>query len=136
AFHEGVDADYEREHGRDEQPDRAHSVLLDVALAAGIPGLAAWLAVMAIIARALWRSMRSTSWVAGLAVGLASHWAGQLFLFPVVEVEPWTWLLAGFLVGHAASAPVSDTVRRRPHHVAGVALVGLALAAVVVGGAD
>src|SRR5690606_33495626 len=37
AFATGVDAAYERAHGRGPQPDRAHSTPLDVALAGGLP---------------------------------------------------------------------------------------------------
>src|SRR3546814_15208205 len=52
AFADAVDADYQRAHGRDQQPDRAHAAPLDVALAGGLPALAAWFAVMAQIGRA------------------------------------------------------------------------------------
>jgi O-antigen ligase len=103
AFHEGVDARYEREHGRRQQPDRAHSAPLDLALAGGLPLLALWLAVMACLARALWRALyEGAAWERGIAAGLVAHWVGQLLLFPIVELEPVAWLLAGLLVATTA----------------------------------
>ena len=102
AFHEGVDATYEREHGRRQQPDRAHSGPLDLALAGGLPLLALWLAIAAIVARSIWRALRAgPAWQRGIAAGLIAHEVGQLLLFPIVELEPVAWLLAGVLVAGA-----------------------------------
>lgn len=42
AFATGADEDYERDHGRDPLPDRAHAAPLDVALTGGLPALAIW----------------------------------------------------------------------------------------------
>src|SRR5690606_4097077 len=102
-----------------------HSVVLDVAATGGIVGLVAWGAVMAFVARALWRSARGSAWTTGLAVGLAAHWVGQLFLFPVVEIEPWAWLLAGYLIGRSGREVPGREVpgTSRP---SAYALVGLA----------
>lgn len=107
AFAEGADAAYERAHGRDPLPDRAHSVVLDLALAGGVGALAAWLAVLGLVGCSLLRALRAgRPWVAGAAAGLLAHWVGQLLLFPAVELEPVAWLLAGVVV--AATAPVSS----------------------------
>jgi hypothetical protein len=106
AFAQGVDARYERAHGREQQPDRAHAAPLDVALAAGAPGLVAWVAVVVLVGRRVLRGLRHGSgWLVGLAAGLVAHAAGQLLLFPLVEVEPVAWLLAGLVVAATGSAP-------------------------------
>ncbi|HEU5151595.1 MAG TPA: O-antigen ligase family protein, partial [Iamia sp.] len=57
AFAEGVDERYEIAHGRDPQPDRAHSAPLDVALAGGLPALAAWGAWVVVVGRACARAL-------------------------------------------------------------------------------
>src|SRR3546814_11886718 len=59
--------------------------------------------------------------LAGLAAGLVAHWSGQLFLFPLVELEPLAWLLAGTLVA-ATGSPPEPAARRfqeRPRNDAG-----------------
>ena len=107
AFAEGVDARYERAHGRDPLPDRAHSGPLDVALAGGFGALAAWLAVIGLVGLAAWRALRrGPPWLVGLAAGLVAYEVGELFLFPTMELEPVAWLLAGVLV---VAAPVFVT---------------------------
>jgi hypothetical protein len=104
AFHEGVDARYERTHGRRQQPDRAHSTPIDLLLAGGAPLLVAWLLLVALVGAAAWRALRAGPWwLRGVAAGLVSHVAGQLLLFPIAELEPVAWLLAGILVTQAPS---------------------------------
>jgi hypothetical protein len=108
AFAEGVDARYERTHGRAQQPDRAHAAPLDVALAAGAPGLVAWLAVVVLVGRRVLRGLRhGSAWLVGLAAGLVAHAAGQLLLFPLVELEPVAWLVAGLVVAATGGASAS-----------------------------
>src|SRR3546814_3536061 len=51
--------------------------------------------------------------LAGLAAGLVAHWNGQLFLFPLVELYPLPWLLAGTLVAATGSTP-EPAARRCP----------------------
>ncbi len=126
AFAEGVDPAYEREHGRDQQPDRAHSAPLDIALSAGLPGLAAWLALVGLVGRSVLAALRSgPAWRRGVAAGLVAHLAGQLLLFPLAELEPIAWLLAGVVVGSrpsvsSFSVDLLDQERgRRPENVLG-----------------
>jgi hypothetical protein len=128
AFAEGVDARYERAHGRDPHPDRAHAGPLDVALAGGLPALAAWLAVVLLVGRAVLCVLRSRrGWVVGVAAGLVAHTAGQLLLFPIVELEPLVWLLAGVVVSAGAGWHQSTELRPRliPAIVGAVAVVAL-----------
>jgi O-antigen ligase len=125
AFHEGVDAAYERAHGRDQQPDRAHSAPLDIALAGGLPGLAAWLAVVVLVGRAVLSTIRrGRGWTVGLAAGLVAHLAGQLVLFPIFELEPLVWLLAGLVVAAAPSAAVRCPEASADHALPDGAFVG------------
>src|SRR3546814_495282 len=59
--------------------------------------------------------------LAGLAAGLVAHWSGQLFLFPLVELEPLAWLLAGTLVAATGSTPepAARRCQERPRNDAG-----------------
>jgi len=136
AFHEGVDPAYEREHGRDEQPDRAHSAPLDVLLVGGVPALALWAAALLLAGRHVVAAVRTgPSWRAGIALGLVAHAAGQLALFPLAETEPLAWLLAGLVVGHAPSS--TDPARPRPVprwlRALGVAATGVLAAGALAG---
>lgn len=107
AFAGGVDDAYEREHGRDPTPDRAHSAPLDVLLTGGLAALALWCAVVALIGRHAWRAVTDErTWLAGAGAALIAHFVGLLVLFPLAELEPIVWLLAGVVV--TSTAPSSD----------------------------
>jgi hypothetical protein len=136
AFADGVDAAYERDHGRGVQPDRAHSGPLDVALAGGVAGLAAWLVVVVIVGSAVRRTLlRGRGWMVGVAAALVAHLVGQLFLFPVIELEPVAWLLGGLLV---ASSPGRQVERGSRSQVVvsrlAVGLLGALALIAIVGG--
>ena len=107
AFPAAVDAAYERAHGRAETPDRAHDAVLDIAAAVGLPGLALYGVLLALVCRLVWPAVRrAPPWRAGLAVALVAYLAQQLVLFPLAELEPVAWLLAGLVVAwEAALAP-------------------------------
>lgn len=133
AFAEGVDDRYEQRHGRDPLPDRAHAAPLDVALAGGIGAAMAWLVLVALVGRRVVAVIRrGPGWWVGLAGGLVAFTAGELLLFPTVELDPVVWFLAGLVV---AAAPGANQVRARrvPRAVAPL-LAGLAVLAVVSGG--
>ena len=142
-FAEGVDREYVQEHGRDELTDRAHSGPLDVLLAGGVPALAAWVLVAMVVTRSAWSLLRwAPAWQRGLAAGVVAHGTGQLLLFPVMELEPVAWLMAGLVL---AARPVRllqrhgqpASGRRRPVARPLVAALGLgAAAALVAGGLD
>ncbi|MFS8481926.1 MAG: O-antigen ligase family protein [Acidimicrobiia bacterium] len=133
AFATGVDAAYERAHGRDPQPDRAHSTPLDVALAGGLPAVAAWLALVVLVGRPVLAVVRTGEpWLAGVGAGLVAHVAGGLFLFPLAELEPLAWLLAGAVL---AAAGTPARVRTAPRALVG-GLAALAAVALVAGALD
>jgi O-antigen ligase len=127
AFAGGVDEAYERTHGRDPLPDRAHSAPLDIALAGGAPTLVAWLCFLALCARHVWRAMRSgQGWLVGLATGIAAYQIAQLLLFPIGELEPAAWLIAGVVIG-----ATSRRDEQRERVVPRLALGGLAAVALL-----
>jgi len=132
AFARAVDDDYEQDHGRNPLPDRAHSAPLDVAATTGLTGLAAYLALLVVVGRFLLRALRtSPSWVAGTAAGLVAYAAQSSFLFPVAELEPVAWLLAGIVVSRCVR-PVERRALARPRLVPAVA--GVAAGAALVAG--
>jgi len=132
AFGRAVDSSYQRTYGRDPLPDRAHDSLLDVAATTGLPGLAAYLLLLAstgvFVVRAL---RRGPPWVAGVAAGLVGYSAGALLLFPLAEVEPSAWLLAGLVVAQSATGRELVALRAPRVPVARSAAAVIALAAAV-----
>ncbi|QYG91651.1 O-antigen ligase family protein [Iamia sp. SCSIO 61187] len=144
AFADGVDVDYEVAHGRDPQPDRAHSAPLDVALSGGVPGLLAWGAWVVLVVRRAWQALRrGPPLVAGLAAAIVAHLAGQLTLFPLAEVEPVAWLLAGLVLAatpDAAATPASEGAPARgsgrPLAAARVVVAALLVVALGAGALD
>lgn len=135
AFAEGVDARYQTRHGREPLPDRAHSGPLDVALAGGPVALAAWLAVWALVGRGALRILRSGSLIeVGVAAGLIAHWVGQLLLFPLAELEPIAWLMAGWLVVRGEPTAARSAARSLGRSVHPVAASWLRRAGAIFGG--
>lgn len=134
AVSDGVDADYERSYPRDRVlPDRAHSSLLDVSLAGG---LIAGLAFAALLVTVLRRSVRQLAATApstvGLSAGVVAYFCAQLLLFPVFELDPIAWLLAGAVVSQ--TAPQSPTRRAtQASRPLAAATAAVALVAVMAG---
>ncbi len=98
-----VDDGYARRHGRDEVLDRAHNGPLDVAVSAGIPAAALYVVVLGGAVAAGVRVVRRSPdpVLAGAAAGVVA-WVGQLAVgFPIAEVDPLAWLLAGAVVAAA-----------------------------------
>jgi O-antigen ligase len=95
-----VDDGYARRHGRDEVLDRAHNGPLDVAVSAGIPAAGLYVALLGGVAACSARVLRRSTdpVVAGAAAGVVA-WVGQQAVgFPIAEVDPVAWLLAGTVV--------------------------------------
>lgn len=135
AFAGAVDESYERTYGRDPLPDRAHSVLLDVAATTGLAGLAAFACLLALVSRFLLRAVRTGPvWVAGLATGVVAYWAQALFLFPLAEIDPVAWLLAGIVV--ARTVRRDEVAKLRPPRVLPVLAAAAAAVALGAGGLD
>lgn len=135
AFGTHVDDAYEIDHGRDPLPDRAHSAVLDVAATVGLPGLAVYLLLLGSVGRFVLRALREgPPWLAGLAAGLVGYVGQSLFLFPLAELDPLAWMLAGLVVAAVAVPAELRTVR--PARVMPAAAGSLAVVALVAGGLD
>jgi O-antigen ligase len=129
-----VDDTYARRHGRDEVVDRAHSGPLDVAAAAGIPAAVVYVALLATVVAACVRAVRRPpdSLVAGMAAGVVAWVVQQAVSFPLAEVDPAAWLLAGMVAATGAvAAPGPAPVGRAR---AGRIVAGLAAGVLAVGG--
>ncbi|MGQ0617293.1 MAG: O-antigen ligase family protein [Acidimicrobiia bacterium] len=136
SFARSVDEGYERAHGRDPLPDRAHSALLDVAVTGGVGAVAAWSVFLAAVGAAAFRALRSErAWVAGLGAALVAHGAASLLLFPTVELEPLAWLLGGLLVA-AARGPGRPSREIVAPRVVPAVLAAVAVVALVAGGVE
>jgi len=112
-----IDDRYALRHGRDEVVDRAHNAVLDVATTAGVPAAALYVLLLALVLRRCGQVLRaptdrSDRFVAGTALGLVA-WVVQLQVsFPVAEIDPVAWLLAGSLFAAAAGAGAAATTQR------------------------
>lgn len=130
AVAEGIDRDYERTYGRTRVlPDRAHSGPLDVALTGGAPAAIAHVALLAFLARRAWRALLAAPAVAALAASVMAYGLQQLLLFPLAELDPTWWALAGALV--AVPVATTSAVSR---HVARTAVAATALAVSTIAG--
>ena len=134
AVADAVDAGYERSYGRAVVPDRAHSGPLDVAATLGVPAALVLFALLGLVVAACWRWARAGPVRAGVAAGVVAYFAGQLLLFPLAELDPLAWLLAGAAVGDAAWRVV--TVRLPARRVLVGASGVLVVAAVALGVTD
>lgn len=134
-----VDRDYVLAWGRDVITDRAHGGLLDTALAFGLPGGALALILLVAVGWSAVRVLaRGDPAGVGLAVGVLAYAVGQQFLFPLAELDPLFWLLAGLLTARArdtAPAPSRGRSVGARAAVAGV-LAGLAAVSGLAGLAD
>lgn len=134
AFPGVVDADYERRYGRQVMPDRAHNGALDAGVSLGIPGLTFYgLAAGFLVLRA-GRGVRSDALaVIGLGAAAVGYLVQQQFLFPVAEIDPVFWLVAGLLV--AATNSSEPSRRKVPRWTATLATT-LAAVALLAGSLD
>ncbi|MEO1056922.1 MAG: O-antigen ligase family protein [Actinomycetota bacterium] len=96
ASFELVEDSYVRRYGDETLVDRAHSGVLDVAAASGLLAAIAYIAVIGLVGRSAMRTMRQGSPVeVGIACAVLAYAIGQQLLFPVAEIDPLFWLLAG-----------------------------------------
>jgi len=132
---------YARRHGRDEVVDRAHSGPLDVTAAGGVPAGVAYVVLVGGVVVGCVRVARrpegdgppTSPVVVGAAVGVVAWAVQQLVSFPIAEVDPAAWLLAGLVLGGTAGAatgtPATPTTRSRARP--NVRRVGAAVASAV-----
>jgi hypothetical protein len=112
---EHVDERYARRHGRDEVVDRAHNAVLDVAATAGVPAAGLYVLLLVLVVWRCGQVLRAPTdrFVAGVALAIVA-WVVQLQVsFPVAEIDPVAWLLAGTVAGAAgAGVAISPTISR------------------------
>lgn len=143
-----IDDAYARDYGRDVVVDRAHNGVLDVMVAGGVPAGALYLVLAGGVGLTLWRARRTvTPFVAGAAAATIGYLAQQAFLFPMAELDPFAWIVAGVAwvgassaLGDRSAAPeeaarVPGPMARGNWAVRGVLVAG-AVAVLVVGGLD
>src|SRR5690606_3238897 len=98
-------------------------------------GLLAWLAVLVTTGRLLGRALRRAGpAAAGAAAGVVAYATQALFLFPVAELDPIAWLLAGVAVAGVVR-PAEEVTWAVPAPVVAAA-GGLAAASLAVGALD
>jgi O-antigen ligase len=128
AFPTAVDDAYVRRYGRSVVTDRAHNGLLDMGVVSGFPGVAIYAGLLGLVGRRLWTAIRhGEAVVAALAVGVVAYVVQQQLLFPVVEIDPVAWLMAGAVV---ATATPSIAVRRGRTRALALATAAVGVAAV------
>lgn len=140
-FGEFVDEQYVIDYGRLVFTDRAHNTLVDTALAAGWIGLIAYLLVIAVVLGACLRLLRGdTALDIGIAIAALAYFFQQLFLFPLAELDPLFWVVAGLAVARANRStdpnPWALTIPKIAFDAGAVAAGALALVALVAGGLD
>ena len=98
-FGQHVDDQYVIDYGRDVFTDRAHNSILDIALSGGlISGLGAVLLYGGLAVTAFQR-LRADAWIdVGLAAAVLAGVLQQMVLFPLAELDPVLWVLAGLVV--------------------------------------
>lgn len=139
-FGRHVDEAYVTQWGRDVITDRAHSGPVDVSLAFGIPGGLMYGALLVFVLLACWRSRNSGPLMFGLVVGLSAYIVQGLFLFPLAEIEPLFWLMAGILIGALEATQQQPTEQQkmsaRPNAVWQGLAFGAAALSALAGGLD
>jgi O-antigen ligase/Flp pilus assembly protein TadD len=130
---EHVDRTWVRRYGLEQLPDRAHDMVLDVAVALGVPGVLAWSALVGAVLVGGRRRLRAASsvperrLVLGALGGLVAYGVQGLFFFETFDTGVVAWLLAGALV---VGGPAWSVPRR-----AGTALVAVVSSGLLVAGA-
>ncbi|MFT7473580.1 MAG: O-antigen ligase/Flp pilus assembly protein TadD [Verrucomicrobiales bacterium] len=105
-FGEHVDEAYVVTYGRDVITDRAHNGILDTALTGGLSAAAAMLLLqIGLVITALQRIRANTPLDVALGAASIAYVIQQLFLFPLAELDPVLWIVAGLLIA------------RRPHRL-------------------
>jgi O-antigen ligase len=124
AVAEGIDADYERTYGRERVlPDRAHAGPIDLALIGGVPAAMVYLTLMGIVGRRALRLIRAEPALAGIAIGAIAYGLQQLLLFPLAELDPIWWMLAGIVLTASRPGEMQPSPRPRRRLIAGAAMV-------------
>lgn len=126
-FSESVSETYAQTYGREQIVDRAHNGLIDIAVTLGVPGAVLFLGLVLIIGKVVFSSFRSRDPVLiGTGAALLAYLVQQQFLFPIAEIDPLAWFLAGMLVVRVAEPQEFLSWSQPTPAVRTLLLVGLA----------
>jgi O-antigen ligase len=131
AVAEGIDNAYELDYRRDSVlPDRAHSAPLDVTLAGGLGAGLLYVGLVAFVGWRAWRLIRSRrALMVGIGAAVIAYGAQQLLLFPLAELDPIWWLLAGIVV--TVTSPGTSPSDRVEHRRLAVPVLAAAASVLV-----
>jgi len=122
---------YVRCYGTDVIPDRAHNGIIDVATSGGVVAGLLYAALLVLLLVAAWRSMRGRDPLTlALACAAVAYIVQQQFLFPLSEIDPLFWVVAGMLVASRAAGPARE---RRVNRAIPAVIAVLVLFGVVMG---
>lgn len=123
-----LDADYVRRYGETVSIDRAHSGIIDVSIASGVlAGLCYAIALAVVVWSAVRLSRQGSIREVGASAGVIAYAVQQQFLFPIAELEPSFWLLAGVVVVRSVTGPNGAIVATAPRVVVDRAVAATAL---------
>jgi Flp pilus assembly protein TadD len=102
AMHRTIGADFEARYGDARIEDRAHHVLVDLAVWGGVLAVVVFIGLLVLITRSAWRQRGDWTVVAvgSALVAYAVHW---WFNFAVPDLDVVWWLLAGTLAAERAT---------------------------------
>ena len=113
-FPQEVDAAYVRKYGVAVYPDRAHNGVLDVTVTGGVVAGLLYLVLLGFLSIHAWRALqRRDPLDIALGASVIAYVVQQQFLFPLAELDPIFWVLAGMLVARTAGPARFVTVRAR-----------------------
>jgi O-antigen ligase len=108
-FPQVVSARYVERYGSSVVPDRAHNGIIDVATSGGVVAGVLYAALLALMVVAGVRALRGRDpLTVALACGVIAYVVQQQFLFPLSEIDPLFWVVAGMLVAASPAARVVE----------------------------
>jgi O-antigen ligase len=111
-FPQVVSATYVRRHGTAVVSDRAHNGVVDAATDGGVVAGGLYAMLLAVLIVLAWRTLRARDPLTlGLACAVVGYVVQQQFLFPLSEIDPLFWLVAGMLFATRAGPAGSSTTR-------------------------
>jgi O-antigen ligase len=113
-FPQEVDAAYVHKYGAAVYPDRAHNGVLDVTVSGGVSAGILYVALLAFALIHACRALgRRNPLDLALGAALIGYAVQQQFLFPLAELDPIFWILAGILVTRTPRRALLATMRAR-----------------------
>ena len=101
---------YARAEGLDRFPDKVHNEFLEAGVAAGIPGILAYIGAIFSLGLLFWRTRRQSNRIGRiLHASLFTAWLAYVintsFIFPTIDTGSMFWVLMGISVGFLGTGP-------------------------------